>query len=271
MLSTSDAKMNTRPGPQSASDSTPEIGSPEDRFYFSFKRVVDAVAALVLLVLTSPLLLLAMALVKLTSRGPSVYSQTRLGLHGQPFTIYKVRTMVHECESLTGVRWSTPGDARVTAIGHWLRLSHVDELPQLCNVLRGDMSLVGPRPERPEFVPHLEQAIARYRERLLMRPGVTGLCRCSCPPTPTWRACGPNLLMISIMDVTSVFGLTSGFAAPPPSKWLPFRSAAYAGSSVYRAGMQLNRSTKGIWPSPVQVPRMLPNRRALCLKTTPCR
>jgi lipopolysaccharide/colanic/teichoic acid biosynthesis glycosyltransferase len=148
----------------------------------ALKRVADSAAALLLLVLTAPLLLVAMVLVKLTSRGPALYTQTRLGLHGRPFIIFKIRTMIHECESLTGARWATPGDARVTRIGSWLRTTHVDELPQLWNVLRGDMSLMGPRPERPEFVPRLEQAIPQYRERLRVRPGVTGLAQVQLPP-----------------------------------------------------------------------------------------
>jgi lipopolysaccharide/colanic/teichoic acid biosynthesis glycosyltransferase len=147
-----------------------------------FKRITDCLAAVLLLFLTAPLLLLSMLLVKLTSRGPAIYSQIRLGLHGRPFTIFKVRSMAHECESLTGALWSIPGDMRVTRLGKWLRKTHIDELPQLWNVLRGDMSLVGPRPERPEFVPQLEQAIPHYRERLLVRPGVTGLAQVQLPP-----------------------------------------------------------------------------------------
>ena len=91
------------------------------------------------------------SLVHLTSRGPVIYRQTRLGLHGRRYTIYKIRSMYHDCERLTGARWSTPGDNRVTWIGKILRATHIDELPQLWNILRGDMSLVGPRPERPEI------------------------------------------------------------------------------------------------------------------------
>ena len=174
--------MKLGPALPGTTDSNPEIRVPENSSYFLFKRFTDSVAAGVLLIFTAPLLLVAMLFVKLTSRGPALYSQTRLGLNGKPFTIYKIRTMIHECESLTGARWSTPGDTRVTMLGHWLRHTHVDELPQLWNVLRGDMSLVGPRPERPEFVPQLEQAIPHYRERLLVRPGVTGLAQVQLPP-----------------------------------------------------------------------------------------
>jgi lipopolysaccharide/colanic/teichoic acid biosynthesis glycosyltransferase len=143
--------------------------------------VLDRTLALGLLVLTGPLLLLLGLLVKMTSRGPAFYTQVRLGRGAIPFTIYKLRTMVNKCESLTGPRWSMPGDPRVTAFGRFLRVTHLDELPQLLNVLRGDMSLIGPRPERPEFLPELERHCPGYRERLAVRPGVTGLAQVQLP------------------------------------------------------------------------------------------
>ncbi len=160
----------------------PELAVRAGGWYGPVKAAGEAVFALVLLVLTGPLLLAAMLLVKLTSRGPALYSQTRLGRWGKPFTIYKVRSMAHRCESLTGACWSKPGDTRVTWLGRWLRRTHIDELPQLWNVLRGDMSLVGPRPERPEFVPQLEQSLPLYHVRLAVRPGVTGLAQVQLPP-----------------------------------------------------------------------------------------
>jgi lipopolysaccharide/colanic/teichoic acid biosynthesis glycosyltransferase len=128
-----------------------------------------------------PLIFLAALVVKLTSRGPAFYTQTRVGEDGRLFTIFKVRTMVHNCESLTGARWSIPGDPRVTWFGRFLRVSHLDELPQLLNVLRGEMSLIGPRPERPEFLPELQRALPAYGQRLTVRPGVTGLAQVQLP------------------------------------------------------------------------------------------
>jgi lipopolysaccharide/colanic/teichoic acid biosynthesis glycosyltransferase len=154
----------------------------DSTWYPACKLVLDFVAAVVLLVLLGPVILVSMLVVRLSSRGPALYTQTRMGLNGKPFTIYKLRTMVHKCESLTGATWSKPGDPRITAVGRFLRKTHLDELPQLFNVILGHMSLVGPRPERPEFLPQLEQAIPHYRERLLVRPGVTGLAQVQLPP-----------------------------------------------------------------------------------------
>jgi lipopolysaccharide/colanic/teichoic acid biosynthesis glycosyltransferase len=150
-------------------------------WYPPCKHALDFVAALALGLLALPLIAASALIVKLTSRGPAFYTQTRVGRHGRLFTIYKIRTMIHNCESLTGPRWSMPGDPRITWVGRLLRLSHLDELPQLLNVLRGEMSLIGPRPERPEFVPDLDRAIPCYRNRLVIRPGVTGLAQVNLP------------------------------------------------------------------------------------------
>lgn len=144
------------------------------------KILFDFSVALVLLILAFPVLLLVAVLVKLTSSGPFLYRQIRSGKGGRPFTICKVRTMVQDSER-NGACWSLPGDPRITWFGRFLRWTHLDELPQLWNVLCGDMSLIGPRPERPEFIPGLETAIPRYRERLLVRPGLTGLAQVQLP------------------------------------------------------------------------------------------
>lgn len=151
-------------------------------WYVSVKRLLDFSLALALLVLTGPIVLLTMAVVKVTSPGPAIYRQVRLGRFRRPFTIYKIRTMADNCEALTGAQWATANDPRVTPIGRFLRRTHLDELPQLWNILRGDMSLVGPRPERPEFVTKLEAVLPRYENRMLVRPGVTGLAQVQLPP-----------------------------------------------------------------------------------------
>jgi len=120
-----------------------------------------------------PLLPLIAFLVRWTP-GPIIYRQTRLGEGGRPFTIYKFRTMVVDAEASGQPEWATEGDKRVTPVGRVLRRAHLDEIPQLWNVLKGDMSIVGPRPERPEFVAMLEKEMPFWSRRLLIKPGVTG-------------------------------------------------------------------------------------------------
>jgi lipopolysaccharide/colanic/teichoic acid biosynthesis glycosyltransferase len=161
----------------------PPIFTPPTRpVYDAVKVVAEFLFAFLLFLLAAPVLVLVALAVKLTSRGPVLYSQVRVGKGGRPFTLYKIRSMVHDCEKASGVQWSKPGDPRITRVGAFLRKTHLDELPQLWNVLRGDMSLVGPRPERPEFTPGLERAIPHYRDRLAVRPGVTGLAQVQLPP-----------------------------------------------------------------------------------------
>jgi lipopolysaccharide/colanic/teichoic acid biosynthesis glycosyltransferase len=134
----------------------------------------EFVLAFTLLVLALPVLMLAAALVKLTSMGPILYRQTRVGQGGRVYQVVKLRTMYVGSEQ-NGACWSVPGDPRVTPVGRVLRRLHLDELPQLWNVLRGEMRLVGPRPERPEFVADLAEVVPHYGERLGVRPGITGL------------------------------------------------------------------------------------------------
>ncbi|QEL15547.1 sugar transferase [Limnoglobus roseus] len=136
---------------------------------------LDRGTAVALLIATAPVIALTALLVRLTSRGPAFYVQTRVGRGGRLFRIYKLRTMGHNCEAHSGACWSKPGDTRITRLGRFLRATHLDELPQLWNVLRGDMSLVGPRPERPELIPYLAANVEGYVHRLAVRPGVTGL------------------------------------------------------------------------------------------------
>jgi lipopolysaccharide/colanic/teichoic acid biosynthesis glycosyltransferase len=161
------------------------VGRPSSRpplWSAGVKTAADSLTALAVLLLTSPVVAVAALLVRLTSRGPAFYTQTRLGRGRRPFTIYKIRTMYHDCERHGGARWATTNDPRVTPLGRVLRRLHIDELPQLLNVVCGDMSLVGPRPERPELVPGLEAVMPRYGERLEVKPGMTGLAQIQLPP-----------------------------------------------------------------------------------------
>jgi exopolysaccharide biosynthesis polyprenyl glycosylphosphotransferase len=138
------------------------------------KRVFDAILAALLLVVAVPVMAVVAGAVALTAGRPVIFRQTRVGKDGAPFTIFKFRTMQREAEQETGPVLASENDPRVTTLGRVLRATRLDELPQLWNVLRGDMSFVGPRPERPEFVCQYETDIQGYRERFKVRPGLTG-------------------------------------------------------------------------------------------------
>jgi lipopolysaccharide/colanic/teichoic acid biosynthesis glycosyltransferase len=150
------------------------INGREDR-NFSQSLVLSRVLALFLMVPALPIIGFCVLLVRWTTRGPGIYCQRRIGYQGREFVLYKIRSMYDDAESETGAVWASPNDPRVTPVGRFLRWSHLDELPQLVNVLRGEMSLVGPRPERQEIVTHLEKVFPTYRERLQVYPGITGL------------------------------------------------------------------------------------------------
>lgn len=156
--------------PQEASLVTAERG----KYATRLKRITDIVATLLLLPLGVVLIGLAALAILLTDGRPVFYAQERVGKDGRVFRLYKLRTMVRNAEEKTGPVWSRHGDPRITPVGRWLRATRLDELPQLFNVLRGDMSLVGPRPERPEFVQAFVSEIPYYEQRLLVRPGMTG-------------------------------------------------------------------------------------------------
>ena len=142
--------------------------------YVVLKRVFDVGVSLAVLLLLSPLYVLIALLVKLSSRGPALFVQERVGLNGRKFKMLKFRTMSHTSATDTAVGWTQPNDPRITPLGRWLRRSNLDELPQFLNVLKGDMSIVGPRPERPVFIERFRKEIPEYRLRHYVKSGITG-------------------------------------------------------------------------------------------------
>ena len=143
-------------------------------FNATMKRLVDIAGAVFGLVIFSPIMLLTALLVKVTSPGPVLYSQERVGLHNHTFKMYKFRSMEVQDPKKERSQWTTPHDPRVTPIGKFIRKTSIDEMPQFFNILVGDMSLVGPRPERPLFVEKFKEEIPRYMIKHQVRPGLTG-------------------------------------------------------------------------------------------------
>ena len=145
-----------------------------DTFNMFIKRIADVAGSLVCIVLFSPVMLITALLVKITSPGPLIFSQIRVGLHNKTFKMYKFRSMEVQTEKEEKKGWTTRNDPRVTKVGRFIRSTSIDELPQLFNVLKGDMSLVGPRPERPQYVEKFREEIPRYMIKHQVRPGMTG-------------------------------------------------------------------------------------------------
>lgn len=138
------------------------------------KRAVDLFGAIVAIILFSPIMLIVAIIIKLTSSGPLIFKQERIGKQNHPFYMYKFRSMVVQDETSEKGKWTTQNDPRVTPVGRFIRRTSIDELPQLFNILKGDMSLVGPRPERPQFVEKFKEEIPRYMVKHQVRPGLTG-------------------------------------------------------------------------------------------------
>lgn len=240
-------KAGKSPGPRRAPMRMPS------KDYDMLKGILDLVLGALLYTMLSPVIVLALVVIRMTSPGPALYSQVRVGRHGRPFTMYKLRTMYHRCEEESGPRWSPPqGDDRVTPVGRFLRRTKIDELPQLWNVLLGEMSLIGPRPERPVFVSKLDSIIPHYRQRLEILPGLTGLAQIQLPPDTDMvsvrrkLACDlyyvQNLgLWLDVVIITCTFSYLLGIPFSIMKKWLrvptgPMVEAAYRdlGESVMR-------------------------------------
>ena len=149
-----------------------ELGPRRNRVFW--QSIYSFIIALTATLITAPIMLLVAIVVKLTSKGPILYRQKRIGRNGEPFTLFKFRSMYANAEADTGPVWAKKNDPRITPAGFWLRRLRLDELPQLLNVVRGEMSIVGPRPERPEFVQTLTEQIPYYRQRHCVKPGITG-------------------------------------------------------------------------------------------------
>ncbi len=175
--------------------------------YFARKKLFVRILGLLLLVLFLPIIFLVMFAVRLTSPGPALFRQNRMGKGGHEFTMYKVRTMYQDAERTSGPIWCGPADIRITRCGRMLRFLHLDELPQLFNIVRGEMGLIGPRPERPEFVEKLVEDIHGFAERLVVLPGVTGLAQINLPPDETTDCVRRKLVLDLEYIQTASWGL----------------------------------------------------------------
>jgi len=195
---------------------------PHHQWYLPIKATLDFLFALLIAIPATPIVILAAAVVKLTSPGSAFYRQMRVGKHGRVFALLKLRTMVDNAEAMTGAVWASECDPRVTPFGRFLRESHIDEFPQLINVLLGHMSLVGPRSERPEFMSRLQTIVPRYAERLAVRPGITGLTQLRLPPDTDPKGVHKKL-MYDLYYIRHV------------QPWLDIRITAYTGNLVLAA------------------------------------
>ncbi len=229
--------------------------------YFSSKTLSTRILGALLLIPASPLIVLLVLVMRCTSPGPGLFRQKRVGRWGQGFMMYKIRTMYEDAEKGTGPVWCKQADARVTCVGRVLRFLHLDELPQLINIARGEMDLIGPRPERPEIVEKLINDIPDYTERLAVLPGVTGLAQINLPPDETVDCVRRKLVLdleyietaswgldlrILICTVLRMCGIRHGHAVGllklartvPPGKKLPLQKAIAISSQPVTVGAE---------------------------------
>ena len=163
--------------------------------YYRYKWYVDVVISIVTLPVVCPLILLFMLLTRLTSKGPVIYTQTRCTKDGKLFKMYKIRSMVVDAEADGGAIWAGKRDARITPLGKLMRKLHIDELPQVVNVWRGEMTVIGPRPERPEIGEQLRKEITGYENRMCVLPGMTGYAQLNRPPDTDLRDVRKKLIL----------------------------------------------------------------------------
>ena len=175
--------------------------------YLRWSAGINRALAALLLLPGLPVIGLLILVVRLSSKGPGIYRQVRVGYHGRLFDVLKIRTMREDAESGTGAVWTSEKDPRITRIGWFLRWTHLDELPQLFNVVKGEMNLIGPRPERPEFTEHLAEEIPDYLQRVNVRPGVTGLAQINLPPDTDTDSVRRKLILDLKYVHTATFGM----------------------------------------------------------------
>ena len=168
---------------------------PEVSQYYRFKWYVDVCVSIVTLPVVGLLILLFMFLTWLTSKGPVIYTQIRCTKEGKPFKMYKIRSMVIDAEMKGGAVWAGKRDPRITAVGRIMRKFHIDELPQIVNVWRGEMAVIGPRPERPEIIEQLKKEIPGYEHRMLVIPGMTGYAQLNRPADTDVRDVRKKLIL----------------------------------------------------------------------------
>jgi lipopolysaccharide/colanic/teichoic acid biosynthesis glycosyltransferase len=213
----------------------------ETRFYQSLKPAVDLITSVFLLPLLLPFIAIAWVLIKLSSRGPGFYVQTRSGLESAPYSIIKIRSMKSDIATAKNTNWASKNDSRITVVGKILRALHLDELPQVFNVIRGEMSLVGPRPERPEVIKSkgLVEQVPGYQHRMDLRPGVTGLAQVQLPADS-------DILSVRHKVYYDLYYLVH------QSAWLDFRICT---ATVLKAFLK---------PATLQKVLMLPSREEVC-------
>jgi lipopolysaccharide/colanic/teichoic acid biosynthesis glycosyltransferase len=216
-------KRNGRPTSLTVAALRPRTSGLKMTEYARSRGAIDRVLAYLLLVPVLPMTVLACLLVRLTSRGPAIYRQQRLGLHQRVFTLYKIRTMRIDAENGTGPVWAKPNDPRITPLGRILRHLHLDELPQLFNVVRGEMALIGPRPERPEIAETLATEIDDYMERYEILPGITGLTQLNLPPDSDKNSVRRKLLLDLEYAATCGYWLDLRIALCTAARLMGFR------------------------------------------------